>query len=513
VDVLVGHRADLPFGAVYLLDEDGAGWIWQALTDNAVVRRDGLAEELPGLSTPGASPVGDAPVDVAVAVPLTASGRGAPSGVLVAGLSRYLPVDADYLGFVELVARQVSAAQRRRVAELAELDRAKTKFFTGVSHELRTPLALIELIIGTLRDVTAEHLSAERDAALVSLSTKLATIEDSARILSIGIAELRSVWHAERVSVVRWDRAGTPQAVATTGSAPPSRRALPAAGSEALSATGRIVTRVTGSASVTAIGAPITDGTDTVLVWVEFAGPRPFLASDQTLLTELCGHLRRALHRARGYEEQRAVALTLQRAILGPTELPDGFAVCYEPAAGALEVGGDWYDVVGMSDGRFGVVVGDVVGHSLAAATVMGQLRSAVRTLLLENHTPAEVLAALDRFAALIAGARTTTVFCAVIDPRRHQVLYSSAGHPPAILMGPDGVARHLDQALSLPLAIVDGLVRPEETAEMDAASTLLLYTDGLVEHLADRLLRDDHDDDVAFLTYRQPTGQADLWQ
>jgi PAS domain S-box-containing protein len=400
-----------------------------------------------------------------------------------------------------------------------------------------------QLITGTLRDVTVEYLSAERDAALVGLSTRLAAIEDSSRILAVGIAELRSVWHAERVSIVHWDDAGVPHAVATTSDAPPTGSALPAAGAEELTTTGRFVTRTEGNVAVTAIGAPITDGTATVLVWVEFAGPRPFLVSDQTLLTQLCGHLQRALHRARSYEEQRAVALTLQRAILGPTELPAGFAVCYEPAARALEVGGDWYDVVGMSAGRFGVVVGDVVGHSLAAATVMGQLRSAGRTLLLENHTPAQVLEALDRFAALIAGAGSTTVFCAVIDPQGGQVRYSSAGHPPAVLMGSDGVARHLDRALSLPLAVVDGLTRPEETIEMAAGSTLLLYTDGLVErrgevidegieravaalaegrelapaelveHLAQRLLDDEHDDDVAFLTYRQPLAQADLWR
>jgi serine phosphatase RsbU (regulator of sigma subunit) len=100
------------------------------------------------------------------------------------------------------------------------------------------------------------------------------------------------------------------------------------------------------------------------------------------------------------------VALTLQRSILGPTRLPDGFAVRYEPASTALEVGGDWYGVVGLDDGTIGVVVGDVVGRGLDAAAVMGQLRSAGRALLLQQHTPARVLETLDRFAALTPGAR-----------------------------------------------------------------------------------------------------------
>ena len=142
------------------------------------------------------------------------------------------------------------------------------------------------------------------------------------------------------------------------------------------------------------------------------------------------------------------VAVTLQRAVLGPTSLPDGFAVHYEPATGTLEVGGDWYDVVDLPDGRYGVVVGDVVGRGLAAAAVMGQLRSAGRALLLESHSPGHVLSALDRFAALVPGAAVSTVFCAVIDPRDGTVRYSSAGHPPAIIAEADGKSCFLEGAV-----------------------------------------------------------------
>ena len=227
------------------------------------------------------------------------------------------------------------------------------------------------------------------------------------------------------------------------------------------------------------------------------------------------------------------VAVTLQRAVLGPTSLPAGFAVHYEPATGTLEVGGDWYDVVDLPDGRYGVVVGDVVGRGLDAAAVMGQLRSAGRALLLESHSPAHVLAALDRFAALVPGARVSTVFCAVIDAHSGAVHYSSAGHPPAIVVGTEGTSSFLEKASSLPLAVVDDLVRPEAEVVLSPGSTLLLYTDGLVERreealdegmaraaealvagrelppeelaqlLTVRLLTDAPDDDVAFLLYR----------
>ena len=246
---------------------------------------------------------------------------------------------------------------------------------------------------------------------------------------------------------------------------------------------------------------------------------------------------RRAEERAeldRGSTIFADVALTLQHAVLGPTTLPAGFAVHYEPATGTLEVGGDWYDVVDLPDGRYGVVVGDVVGRGLDAAAVMGQLRSAGRALLLESHSPAHVLSALDRFAALVPGAAVSTVFCAVIDPRDGAVRYSSAGHPPAIVAQADGETCFLEEASS-PAARRrrrPGSV-PEAEVVLPPGSTLLLYTDGLVERrdealdegmaraaevltggrhlppeelaelLTERLLDDAPDDDVAFLLYR----------
>jgi serine phosphatase RsbU (regulator of sigma subunit) len=244
------------------------------------------------------------------------------------------------------------------------------------------------------------------------------------------------------------------------------------------------------------------------------------------------GEERAELDRARAqfYTE---VAVTLQRAVLGPTALPDGFAVHYEPATGTLEVGGDWYDVVDLPGGRHGVMVGDVVGRGLPAAAVMGQLRSAGRALLLESHSPAQVLSALDRFAALVPGAVCSTAFCAVVDPTTSTLRYSSAGHVPAIVVDAGGASRLLTGAGSLPLAVADDLVRPEAEILLRPGGTLLLYTDGLVErrnedldagmaravtaltdgrHLApgqlvalltDQLLDDAPDDDVALLLYR----------
>ncbi|QXG74453.1 SpoIIE family protein phosphatase [Modestobacter sp. L9-4] len=259
------------------------------------------------------------------------------------------------------------------------------------------------------------------------------------------------------------------------------------------------------------------------------------VADAQAVLAER----RRAAERAE-LDRSRAqffteVAVTLQRAVLGPTVLPTGFAVHYEPAAGTLEVGGDWYDVVDLPGGSYGVVVGDVVGRGLDAAAVMGQLRSAGRALLLESRSPAHVLSALDRFAALVPGAICSTVFCGIVDPAAATLRYSSAGHPPAVLVDDQGRAQLLEGARGVPLAVLEGVQRPEAQVSLPPGSTLLLYTDGLVErrdealdegidravqalvagrHLAstvladlltDQLLSDAPDDDVAFLLYRSP--------
>ena len=388
--VLADARADCPFGLVYLDVDDeqplrlvashGIGadgelagnvisqQVREAVSAGSAQTVTGLAALLPGLSSAGASPAGEADVQTAVVLPLSVVGRPSPVGALVLGTSPHLQLDDEYRTFLSLAAGQVGAAvadaqavelERRRAEERAELDRDRARFFTEV-------------------------------------------------------------------------------------------------------------------------------------------------------------------------------AVTLQRAVLGPTLLPEGFAVHYEPATGTLEVGGDWYDVVDLPHGRYGLVVGDVVGTGLPAAAVMGQLRSAGRALLLESRSPAHVLTALDRFAALIPGAVCSTVFCGIVDPRAGTLRYSSAGHPPAIVVDAEGRSRLLQEAGALPLAVVDELDRPERDVVLDAGSTLLLYTDGLIERrhevldegidraielltagrdlppaelvelLTKRLLGDAPDDDVALLLYRR---------
>ena len=161
---------------------------------------------------------------------------------------------------------------------------------------------------------------------------------------------------------------------------------------------------------------------------------------------------------------------------------------------------------------RTGVVAGDCVGRGLPAAAVMGQLRSASQAVLLRAPGPAEALADLDTFASRIPGAECTTVFCAILDLAAGTVTYSCAGHPPPILVTAGEDYRLLDQARSLPLAMLPAdWRRIQATATLPPGATLMLYTDGLVERRNQPLDKgidaaavtvaehaQDHPDDVA---------------
>ncbi|MFH8504845.1 PP2C family protein-serine/threonine phosphatase [Streptomyces flaveolus] len=181
----------------------------------------------------------------------------------------------------------------------------------------------------------------------------------------------------------------------------------------------------------------------------------------------------------------RRVALALQEAML-PSPRPVGHhraAVRYRPAAGGLLVCGDWYDLVDLTGGRTAVAVGDVVGHGLTAACIMGQLRSALSAATLVADGPAVALEALGLYARSVEGAESTTVATTFIDWHDHTVTYSSAGHPPPVLLAPDGTTTFLDQATDPPLgARPEHVPRPQATVSFTEGATLVLYTDGLIE-------------------------------
>ncbi|MCK1819878.1 SpoIIE family protein phosphatase [Streptomyces sp. XM83C] len=197
-------------------------------------------------------------------------------------------------------------------------------------------------------------------------------------------------------------------------------------------------------------------------------------------LQELNERLRRA------HAREREVALALQAAMLPtrPQVRHEAIAVRYRPAVGALNVCGDWYDLIDLVGGhRIGVSVGDVVGHGLEASCVMGQLRSALSAASRVAAGPGQALDVLGRYAHVVEGAESATAVTTFIDFDRHTVTYSSAGHPPPVLVHADGRVEFLDGATDPPLdAHPDPLPRVQAVTSFARGATLALYTDGLVE-------------------------------
>ncbi len=398
-----------------------------------------------------------------------------------------------------------------------------------------------QIFVGTIRDVTAEHDAQARDQAASRLATAVGAATSVVEVLAVGLDELRRTVGAETAVVMVWPNRNTgPETYVSGAEGAPEGSVVDARARALLDRARRRPARSLfaipeGTESSEGIVAPLGETGDASL-WLRFAAPRAVSAADWTLFSLLIGHLSLAVQRARNFDQARSTSLTLQRAMLGPIELPPRFSVHYEPALPPLEIGGDWYDVVPLRDGTIGVVVGDCVGRGLSAAVVMGQLRTAARALLLRGAGPAQLLAELDTVAGRIPGAMCTTVCAAVLDPVRGLVRYSSAGHMPPILSDVGQPGRLLEGGRAVPLATFDTPQRPEATTALTPGSTLVLFTDGLVEQrgvdindsfakisavLADtagKLPREvadavlsrlrpaaGYDDDVAMVVYRQP--------
>ncbi|ODR14769.1 ATPase [Mycobacterium shimoidei] len=328
-------------------------------------------------------------------------------------------------------------------------------------------------------------LTAGREHALNQQLAQADTVDEAVRTAA---EELRRLWRARRVLAATFPAQRPPSEISSNTPVlvsvgePAQWADLPSDTRQMLSSLrdGDLLTPNATQPGTAGIALQHPEGV--LVVWIELAEQRPFTLEDQTLLTVLAGRLGQGLHRVHQVDQQRETALALQHAILGPSRLPSGFAVRYEAASRPLHVGGDWYDVVDLDDGRIALIVGDCVGHGLTAATVMGQLRSACRALLLERASPSAALAGLDRFAARLPGAQCTTAVCAVLNPDTGELVYSSAGHPPPILVDADGTTRILDDGHTIPLGVRPDRPRPEARVTIPARATLLLYTDGLVE-------------------------------
>ncbi|WP_328505451.1 SpoIIE family protein phosphatase [Streptomyces sp. NBC_00391] len=217
---------------------------------------------------------------------------------------------------------------------------------------------------------------------------------------------------------------------------------------------------------------------------VSFSEPRSFSDDERSLLTALSGLVGQSLERARLYDMEHARARELQRGLLPRTlpRLPAARAAArYLPAGRGEEVGGDWYDLIPLSADRVAMVIGDVMGHGITEAATMGRLRTAVRTLADLEMPPDELFSRLDDLVSDLGEDFYATCLYAVFDPVARTCSYSLAGHPPPVVVQPDGTVHSPDVDPDPPL----GAGRPPfETHQLHLpdGSFLVLCTDGLVE-------------------------------
>ncbi|MFI2629064.1 SpoIIE family protein phosphatase [Streptomyces collinus] len=267
----------------------------------------------------------------------------------------------------------------------------------------------------------------------------------------------------------------------------------------------------------------------------------PFTPVDLPLIEDIARRAGLALDNARLYQRQRKVAETMQNHLLPQMPGVSGLqmTVRYLPAPDASQVGGDWYDAFPLSDASTALAIGDVVGHDLEAAAGMAQVRNMLRAYAWSQHEPpSRIVERLDEAIQHITDVTMATTIFARVEPAEDghwQLSWTNAGHPPPLLISHDGLARYLTEGHGILLGTQTGTRRPDATVQLPPGSTLVLYTDGLIEaprhtldegldrlrqHAAalahrplasftDQLLRrvrpSGNDDDVALLALRVP--------
>lgn len=351
-----------------------------------------------------------------------------------------------------------------------------------------------------LRDslrMTSELLDCARDLARAVTSDEVARVvcEDAAAVSGLaqvnllvarpqeGLALLGSVGYDERmrdeVTGIGWDTAHPGPRSLMKG------EPLFLSGRAEIQAQFPAVTKTPMRAAETAAALPIRIGGDAVgalILWDSHVRELGLL--EREVLAGVAAQGGQALKRALAYESEAEKAAALQRALL-PEQLPacGDVAVVTRYVSGerGLRVGGDWYDCIRVDADHVALVMGDVMGKGLRAATAMGQIRTSLRPLAIGDLSPAAALDRLDRLSPALESDDIATVVYVLLDTARGRATVARAGHPPPILVHPDGRASLLTEGGSPPLGCgVSG--RENASVEVPAGSLLVLYTDGMVE-------------------------------
>jgi serine phosphatase RsbU (regulator of sigma subunit)/anti-sigma regulatory factor (Ser/Thr protein kinase) len=227
---------------------------------------------------------------------------------------------------------------------------------------------------------------------------------------------------------------------------------------------------------------------DRQLLGVLYVGTRvsrPFSEDDAALLQLVGDRVALAVDRARLFEQERHIAETLQRSLL-PEQLPQipgmDVAVRYLPAGAGMEVGGDWFDMLELGDGRVALAMGDVVGRGVRAAALMGKLRTSLEAYAFDGRSPEQVVERLHSLMERQHRSEMATLLYVVIEPDRASAELACAGHMPLLIRGASGEARFPAGDVSPPLGALPFVRFQASRVDLEPGSSLLLFTDGLVE-------------------------------
>jgi PAS domain S-box-containing protein len=232
----------------------------------------------------------------------------------------------------------------------------------------------------------------------------------------------------------------------------------------------------------------------TTVGYLRLAPPsgRSFSPTERSLLQDAADRAALAIRRAQLHEEEHRIAVELQRGLV-PKSLPEvsgiDLAASYDVAGLGAQVGGDWYDAFAMPDGRLGIVVGDVTGRGIRAASAMGQLRTLTRAFALAgggHRTPGEAVTLLNRHQLEGGDEHLFTIVYAILDPERGTIAWANGGHPPPLLRGADGTCRYLEGGNGL-MGVEDGTYETHE-GPTGPRDMVVLYTDGLIERRGESL-------------------------
>jgi PAS domain S-box-containing protein len=258
------------------------------------------------------------------------------------------------------------------------------------------------------------------------------------------------------------------------------------------------------------IGVPLlAENAVTGVLVAASVAPRRFSSEDLDLLRLAADRVALAIQHARVYEREHRIAETLQRSLL-PDDMPKApgllVAARYLPAATEADVGGDWYDVIPTPTGGLGLVMGDVAGKGLAAASMVSRLRSALRAYALEGHEPARVIEQLNRLVWTEArDSQMATLLYMVVEPGESRIDWVNAGHPAPLLVNGGLPPEYLEGASSVPLGVLPFPSYETVTSRMEPGSSIVLFTDGLIERPGELI-----DDGMAELAARVSEASDD---